>query len=302
MATKLKAKAPEAVVPGHSKMLLFGAPGSGKTWFSLQFPSPYYIDTEGGASLGRYMERLKAAGGAYLGPDDGANDFDVLIDQIKALATEKHLYKTLVIDSVTKVYQDAIARESERLGDKDGWGASKKPAIARMRRLFSWVPKLDMNVVFCAHEIPVWKGEGKERVQVGMGPDCWEKVSYELDLTLHVEKHGSGFRTATVSKSRLAGFPDGERVEFQKNGADVGYANFTDRYGKDYIEAATTQTVLALPEQITKINALLEVIKVTPEEQQKWLDKANAESFEELTATQCAAIIAFLNKKIGAVQ
>jgi len=302
MATKLKAKAPEAVVPGHSKMLLFGAPGSGKTWFSLQFPSPYYIDTEGGASLGRYMERLKTAGGAYLGPDDGSCDFDVLLDQVKTLSTEQHSYKTLVIDSISKVYQTAIAREAERLGDKDAFGASKKPAIAAMRRLVSWLPKLDMNVVFVAHEVAVWGGEGRERTQLGMGPDCWDKLSYELDLTLQVQKHGGGFRTATVAKSRLAGFPDGERIELQKNNVDVGYANFTDRYGKDYIEAAPTQTVLATPDQLVKVRALLEVIKVTPEEQQKWLDKANADSFEELTATQCAAIIAFLNKKIGAVQ
>ena len=99
--TKLKAKAPEEVKPGHIKGMLFGASGAGKTWFALSFPAPYFIDTEGGADLNHYMQRLKVAGGSYMGPSDGACDFDTILAQIQALATEKHPYKTLVIDSIT---------------------------------------------------------------------------------------------------------------------------------------------------------------------------------------------------------
>jgi hypothetical protein len=58
MASKLKAKAPEIVVPGKTKILVFGASGVGKTWFSLGFPNPFFIDTEGGADLKHYQERL----------------------------------------------------------------------------------------------------------------------------------------------------------------------------------------------------------------------------------------------------
>ena len=128
-ASKLKAKAPEEVQPGKTKGLIFGASGVGKTFFTLAFPAPYYIDTEGGADLRHYQERLKKAGGVYMGQEDGALDFAAIIEQIQALATEKHPYKTLIIDSITKVYQTAIANEAERLGDKDAFGASKKPAI-----------------------------------------------------------------------------------------------------------------------------------------------------------------------------
>src|SRR6185436_14696537 len=112
--TRLKAKQPEETKPGKSKIVIFGPPGVGKTWFSLSFPVPYYIDTEGGADLKHYQDRLKAAGGVYLGPQDGALDFPFLIGQIEALATEKHSYKTLIIDSITKAYQTCIANESER--------------------------------------------------------------------------------------------------------------------------------------------------------------------------------------------
>ena len=160
--SKLKAKEPGIAEPGKTKGLIFGASGVGKTWFTLSFPAPYYIDTEGGADLKHYQERLKTAKGAYMGVDEGALDFTAVIEQMQALATEKHPFKTLIIDSVTKLYQTAIANESERIidsGKKDEFGASKKPAIRQMRRLVNWATKLDMNIWFVAHEIPEW-GEG----------------------------------------------------------------------------------------------------------------------------------------------
>ena len=46
--SRLKAVAPKAAEPSKPKMLLFGKPGIGKTWFSLDFPACYYIDTEVG--------------------------------------------------------------------------------------------------------------------------------------------------------------------------------------------------------------------------------------------------------------
>lgn len=52
--SKLKGRDPELVEPGKTKALIFGASGVGKTWFSLDFPAPYYMDTEGGADLKRY--------------------------------------------------------------------------------------------------------------------------------------------------------------------------------------------------------------------------------------------------------
>ena len=115
MASKLRAKSPEETNPGHIKMLIYGPPGVGKTWLGMDFPEPYYIDTEGGARLAHYQAKLKASGGVYMGVESGALDFPTLIEEVKLLATEKHGYRTLVIDSLTKVYQTAIAIESERL-------------------------------------------------------------------------------------------------------------------------------------------------------------------------------------------
>lgn len=291
--TKLKAKSPEEVKPGKTKGMIFGPSGVGKTWFTLTFPAPYYLDTEGGADLQHYQDRLKRSGGAYLGPKDGTLDFNFIIEQMQALATEKHQYKTLVVDSITKLYQTAIANEQERLGDKDAFGASKKPAVAGMRRLVNWAMKLDMNIWFVAHDAAEWGVDPKtqQRTEVGRVPDVWDKLIYELHLTLQCVKRGPA-RIGIVKKSRLTGFPDLEQFPLE-------YAEFASRYGKDYIEAASTQIVIATPEQVEEIGKLLGVVKVTESEIEKVWTKAGVDSWQELTTDQAASTITWLKKKLS---
>lgn len=289
MPTKLKAKAPEETNPGKLKAMLYGASGVGKSWLALDFPNVYYIDSERGASLKHYQEKLKAAGGSYFGVDEGSLDPDCVLEQVQALATEKHAYKTLVIDSITKIYQTAIAKEAERLGDKDVFGASKKPAVTFVRRLLGWITRLDMNVWLVAHETGEWSGSGKDRVEIGKIGDVYEKVIYELHLTLQAQKRGNS-RVAVVKKSRLTGFTDGDTIPLE-------YAEISKRYGKDFIEAESTPIILASPEQVAEIKRLLEVVKVSEADIEKVLTKASAEKWEELNTDQAAATIAWLTKR-----
>lgn len=292
--SKLKAKSPDEVEPGKTKGLIFGASGVGKTWFTLSFPAPYYIDTEGGADLKHYQERLKKAGGAYLGPQDGSLDFATIIDQIQALATEKHQYKTLIIDSITKVYQVAIANEAERLGDKDAFGASKKPAIAWMRRLVNWIVKLDMNVWFVAHEIPEWGNDKTgNRSEIGKLPDVWDKLVYELDIGLRVIRRGSTYpAVGIVHKSRLLGFPQGETFNLE-------YDVFAERYGKNYIESESKNITLATDVQLVEIKRLTDLLKVKEDEIEKIFTKAGADKWEDLTSEQADKTIKFFTSKIN---
>jgi uncharacterized protein YifE (UPF0438 family) len=293
MSTKLKAKPPELTSPGKTKGLIYGPSGVGKTWFTLSFPRPYYCDCEGGADLKHYQERLKAAGGAYLGPGDGTLDFNFLIEQMQALATEKHEFQTLIFDSITKVYQTCIASEAERLGEKDAFGASKKPAIGNMRRLVNWAMKLDMNIWFVAHEASEWGIDEKtgQRVEKGKQPDVWDKLIYELDLTLWAQKRGAS-RVAIVKKSRLLGFPDLETFSLE-------YADFAERYGKDFIEGEAKQITLATPEQVNEILRLLNCVKVSESEIEKVWTKAGVEAWEELTTEQATQTVSWLTKKVS---
>lgn len=286
--SRLKAVAPKAAEPSKPKVLVFGAPGVGKTWASLSWPSVYFIDSEGGANLDHYTDRLAAAGGVYLGPAEGATSFEAIIEQVQALATEAHPYRTLVIDSISKTFNMEIAREAERLGDKDQYGASKKPALRALKRLVGWLDRLDMNVILIAHEKDVWGDSGK----VGVTFDCDPKLEYELHLCLHIRKQG-GSRLASVRKSRLTQFPDGTSFPWS-------FDDFADRYGRHVIEAAAKPVELITPEQASEMRRLLDAVRMPD----GWLDKcltaAGVETIEELDADKAAKMLNALTERKAA--
>lgn len=290
--SKLKAKSPELVKPGKIKAVLYGISGVGKTTLALSFPTPYYFDVEGGAKGPQYRELLKKAGGAYMGPEDGTLSFDTLIEQMQALATEKHPYKTLIVDSLTKLFQTTIAQEAERLGDKDAFGASKKPAVAAMRRLVMWSTRLDLNIWFICHETAEWGMVNGQRTEVGRVADVWDKLIYELDLAVQAIKRGPS-RMALVKKSRLTAFPDGESFA-------LDYGEFAARHGREVVESEAGTITLALPDQVAEVTKLLDLVKIDPTEIQKWWDKAGVSGWTEMTTEQISKVQEFLKKKIAA--
>jgi len=289
MASKLKAVAPKTAEPKKPKILIYGKPGVGKTWASLDFPGVFYIDTEGGATMAHYTDKLAASGGVYLGPDHGALDFETVIGQIQALATENHDYKTIVIDSISKLFNTAVANEAERLGDKNAFGADKRPAIAYMRRLVKWLSDIDMNVILIAHEKPEWGLNAKgERVEIGSTFDAWDKLEYELDLALNIIKVGAS-RKARVRKSRLKDFPDGSSF-------DWSYNDFADKYGKTVIEKQSEAIVLATEDQLIELNDLLNMVRLPEGQVEKWLNAKQVENWSEMSTDAIAGAITHIKK------
>lgn len=292
--SKLKAVAPKAAEPSKPKILIYGKPGVGKTWSALDFPNVYYIDTEGGADLGHYTDKLVMSGGVYLGPEQGSLSFDTVIEQIKALATERHDYRTVVIDSLTKLFNVAIADEAERLTGanlKNEFGADKKPAVGAMRRLVAWLTRLDMNVVLISHETPEWGMVDGKRDQIGSTFDCWPKLEYELHLALHITKQGPS-RIARVRKSRLLGFPDGSTLPWS-------YEDFAERYGRDVIEGEVKQIIVASPEQVAEVNRLIGLVKLPDGQVEKWLNAAGVSEWAEMETDRVDKAIAHLKGLIA---
>lgn len=287
----LKAKDPKSALPKKPKFLIFGAPGVGKTWGSLEFPNVYYIDCEGGASQGHYTDKLKEAGGAYLGPNDGANDMDVVLDQIKSLATTKHGYITLVIDSYSKLYNTRIAEKAEAMEqantDMDKtFGREKKPAISKTRQMVAWFDRLDMNVLLVCHEKDVWS-DGKV---IGKTFDGYDKLEYELDLVMQIVKQGTA-RKAKIGKCRLKQFREGEII-------DWNYKAFADRYGIQVIEAPSQPVQPASAEQIRVIQQLASMVKLDDDLRVKWFEKAGVDSWGEMDSTTIQACIDYLTNKL----
>jgi hypothetical protein len=289
MARQLRGTDPKEAKPSKPKVLIFGKPGVGKTWASMDFPGVYYIDTEGGANLAHYTDKLKKSGAGYLGPDNGSNDFDVVLEEVITLATQPHNYRTLVIDSFSKLFNTQVAVDFDRM-EKAGrdmdktFGAEKKGAIGATRQLIRWFEKLDMNVILICHEKAMWK-DGKE---VGQTFDAWDKLEYELHLALRIEKVGPA-RKAIVTKTRLEAFPDLARF-------DWSYEAFAERFGRTVIEAAAVPTQLCTPEQVRQYTALLELVKVDPKIMEKWNE--NCANVAELDAEGMAKRLGFLSSRL----
>ena len=84
-----KAIKPKSANASKPKILIFGKSGVGKTWASLDFPNTFYIDTEGGANLEHYTDKLAKSGGMYFGVEQGSRDFATVVELVKELATTK---------------------------------------------------------------------------------------------------------------------------------------------------------------------------------------------------------------------
>lgn len=288
MSLLSKATKPEGIKQKRPHIVVYGKPGAGKTWAALDFPNAIYMDTEAGATLPHYTEKLLKSGGMYFGTEQGAGDFLTVVNLVKELATTKHSYKTLVIDSLSKLYNTAIAAEAERLanaGLKNEYAADKKPAVALTRRLINWLSKLDMNVILICHAKNEYDGDK----QVGYIFDAHEKLEYELDLCLEIYKQGKS-RKARVRKSRLKEFPDAETF-------DWSYKEFAERWGEDAITDETSAPELATPEQLNQLNTLLHSIRPTQERIAQWWSKAGVEAWEEMTAADMEKLINYLQEK-----
>lgn len=264
------------------KALFYGGAGVGKTTAAISFPKPYLIDTEKGAENDQYTKLLQKSGGAVF----QTTDFDELMKEVKALLTEKHDFKTLIIDPLTTLYNDLLDKSALKNGTD--FGKHYNEANKKVKHLLNLLLRLDMNVIITSHA----KNEyGNGMTVLGQTYDCYKKLDYLFDLVFEIQKRGKE-RTGMIKKSRIETFPDGEQFPFS-------YDEIAQRYGRDVLERDAVAEVLATPEQITEIKRLTELLKTPEETIQKWLDKANSEKFEEMPEKVIQKCIDFLKSQIA---
>lgn len=275
----LRAIKPTAVQK-RLKALFYGVAGAGKTTAAINFPRPYLIDTEKGSENDQYVNILNKNGGAVF----HTVDFDELVNEVKSLLTEKHDYKTLIIDPLTTLYNDLLDKSALKNGTD--FGRHYGDANKKMKHLLNLLVRLDMNVIITSHA----KNEyGNNMAVLGQTFDCYKKLDYLFDLVFEIQKRGKE-RIGLIKKTRIESFPEGETFPFC-------YEEIAKRYGKEILERDAVSERLANKEQVTRLKVLVDLYKEPEEVVQKWLDKAGAESFEEFNETVISKLITHMENK-----
>jgi len=274
----LRAKKPEAVNK-RLKLFMFGPAGVGKTTAAIQFPNSYIIDCERGTE--NYDKFITASGSAVF----QTTDIHDTIQEVKSLLTEKHEFRTLVIDPITPVYNDLLEKCEAKVGADFGrhYGAANK----EMKRLANLIMALDMNVVITAHAKTEY---GQNFTKLGYTFDGWRQLDYWFDLVVELGKKGKK-RLARVVKTRIEGFPDEDLFEWS-------YDAIRNRYDAEMLEKQAEAMRLASAEQVREIKDLLSVVRLPDGMVEKWFAKAGVEDWEDMPGDVIAKCIEYVKNRL----
>jgi hypothetical protein len=264
------------------KALMFGEAGAGKTMAAIQMPQPYIIDTEGGTE--HYGEIIDKKGGAVF----ETTDMGEVIHEVRALATEKHPYLTLVIDPFTTLYETELEVGEGKVGSDYGrhYGYAGKTS----KRLYNLIAQLDMNVIFTAHSKKLY---GDQMKVIGSTFDGWKKLDYMFDLCFHLWRK-DGKRIATVTKTRMGdAFPDQSSFEWS-------YGALIEKYGKEKLERTVEAMNLATTDQIEEFTGLYNKLNEEDLKRLK-IDKTikSADEIADLTSERAQKGIELIKKYLG---
>jgi hypothetical protein len=277
----LRARKPEAVTK-RLKLFMFGPAGVGKTTAAIQFPNSYVIDCERGSE--NYDKLITESGSAVF----QTTDIQEVIAEVKSLLTERHDYRTLVIDPITPIYNDLLDKCETQVGSDFGrhYGAANKT----MKRLANLIMSLDMNVVVTAHAKPEY---GQNLAKIGYTFDGWKQLDYWFDLVVELGKRGKK-RFAKVVKTRLDSFPDEDVFEWS-------YDAIKRRYDVNVLEKEASQVRLASPEQVKEIKDLLGIVRLPEGTVDKWFAKAGVDLWEDMPAEVVQKCIEYVKGRLPAM-
>lgn len=266
------------------KLFIYGPPGSGKTTFSLQFPKVAMIDMERGSEL---------YGDSFNFDLLPATTADEVMDAINWLLTNKHDYRTVVLDPIT-VYWAALQQKwsdifMERNKKSKGykfefydfqprdWMTIKAELKLLIRRLIA----LDMNVIVTAHQKPKY-ADGELMKVIGDTFDGEKSLPYLFDTVLQLERKGDKFM-ARPEKDRTGSLP--------VTPFEISYKYFAELFGEEFLESEAVPVTFITDKQKEEIETWIITFQMPQDRVKKRLADYNAESLDELTTENAQLII-----------
>jgi adenosyl cobinamide kinase/adenosyl cobinamide phosphate guanylyltransferase len=259
----LKFKKPE-VKQQRVKILVYGEMGSGKSTLAASFPNVAYFDTEDTTSKVKYARAIAANGGGVV----ATGDLDEIIQQVKELMTNKHSFKTIVIDSLTVPYENYLLESENKVGSE--FGRHIAEADKKVKHLVNLLLRIDMNVIVTCQSKREY-GNGMN--VLGNTYVGYKRLGYIFDLVCETSVLGNNF-SAVVKKSRLEGFEAGEEIDFC-------YAEVAKRCSDSAIDDEVTTEELPSDEEIARLKHLIQVLKVPGETIVKWMSMKCTKSLED---------------------
>lgn len=264
------------------KLFMYGEPGVGKTMAAIQFPNAYLIDAERGTE--HYGDIIRDAGSAVL----HTTSHSEVVDQLRALLSEDHEYRTLVIDPVTTIYSELLDECEQKVGGNNArhFGEAQK----HMKRIVNLLTSLDMNIVVTAHAKPDY-GPNLTRLRTTF--DAWRRLPYVFDVMVHLVRRGKD-RLANVEKSRIPTFPDGDTFPWS-------YDAIKERFDQATLERGATSVALATEQQVAHISRLLK--QLSPEridalKIDRWFAKAGVSDWSDMPFEVIAKCISRLEQEV----
>jgi len=280
-----------STVEKRLKMLLWGESGSGKTTLALKFPNAYVIDMERGTD--HYGDKLDFT-------VVKTNDADEVLSQINALMTEKHDYKTLVIDPIT-VFWDAFQRKWTEIisGNKSDKSPGKHDDYYELQfgdwkvlnneygEFMRLLTRLDMNVICTAHSKTAYK-KGAMAVVEGVTWDAQKDTNYYFDTEVQLYVR-DGAHYGICNKDKSGCLP--EHVEFEPT-----FDYFAGHFGSEKLDRPAQMITLSTDDQRKRILALQDEKTISNSTIGKALDGYGVKNTKSLTIEQADELIGRLEK------
>jgi hypothetical protein len=193
------------------RLVIYGGHGIGKSTLASQFPAPIFISTEDGLDSLDVTSFPRAA------------NINEVVESIKTLIKEDHVFKTVVIDSVDWLIEPLIVSNVESSNEaKDlAYGKGQMLVAEEFREILQGLDvlrtKRGMNVVLIAHAAVVKfedpRTEPYDRYQPKLPNRCnallqeWADVIAFAAFKVLIRKSDTGFNS-----QKTRGVTTGERL------------------------------------------------------------------------------------------